>query len=81
MRERLYLNMPDPGDDRAGDRLRFADLGDFYPSQSPPAQTVNGTQPAAPQNAPSSAGGVTPSAPSFWMLALVAGSLALLHWE
>lgn len=78
-RDRLHDSRPDPGSERAGDRLRFADLADYYPAQSPPAQTINGTQPAAPQNAPSASAGSGANAPAVYLILFVVVGLLALH--
>lgn len=80
--DRLYDVRPDPGDERAGDRRRFADLGDFYPAVSPPAQTVNGTQPVTPAGGGAAAvAGTGMNAPAVWVVAFTAIALGLMHWE
>lgn len=79
MRTHNRFAFPDPSDDRAGDRLRNADLTDFYPKVQNPSPNGAGlpSSPAASGN--QGAGTGMKHSPALYTLIIVGVGLFLLH--
>lgn len=77
--EHLRFNLPDPGDERAADRLRFADLTEWYPKPQNPSPNGAGAPSAPASSGAVSAVGSPHKSPALWTLAFVGVGLVLLH--